>query len=181
MLIGPGFAPFRAAAKILAVSRGPPASDSSLAAAGAGFAAAGFAAAALAAGAAFAAGFSAAGLAAGAAPPSFARAAAKISATLGRPPPAALAGAFGAAGFTGSAGAVESATLGALSATGGSAGALGFAAAASPAAPSPADLPRAIANMSAVESFFFSAIAGLSPIETRHAIGQRYTTTAAIA
>ena len=97
LVIGPGLSFFFAAASTLAVSRSG---------AGAFAAAAGFAAVAgLAAGALGAAGFSTCFFASGAAPPLLsARAIAIISATLGRPAPAAgiffggVAGALGAAG-----------------------------------------------------------------------------------
>jgi hypothetical protein len=154
-VIGPGFVPLRAAARILAVSFGPPALAEPAAGLSAGFFSTGFFSAGCAAD--FSAGSFAAG--AEAASPFRARAIASISATLGLPAAAAAAAAAGfAAGFglaagagTAAAGSLAGVSLAGASSAGGAASA-GFDSAA------PAALPRAMARISAVVSFFFSAI-----------------------
>lgn len=147
MLVGPGLAP-RAAARMLAVSRGKAAIFAAAGFSPVAFAAAGFAAAAFAAG--FAAGFSE-----GAGSPlDFWRAIFMISATLGRPPP------LPTAAFTaGLAGGSEdpASTGGEASASGAGAASCWATASASPPAP-PAFWARAAARISATDIFFRSAM-----------------------
>ena len=153
LLVGPGFEPERAAARMLAVSR----CSGAILAAGfsTAFAAAGLAAAALAAG--FTTGFSAAA----ASPADFCRASFMISATLGRPPSlptAGFAAGFAAAGFATSVAGAASSVAGAASLA---------CVAASPAAAS-AFSARAAARISATDIFFRSAMLRTFTIDRDH-------------
>ena len=149
LLVGPGFEPERAAARMLAVSR----CSGAILAAGfsTAFAAAGLAAAALAAG--FPTGFSAAATS----PADFCRASFMISATLGRPPSLPMAG-FAAAGFATSVAGTASSVAGAASLA---------CVAASPAAAS-AFSARAAARISATDIFFRSAMLRTFTIDRDH-------------
>ena len=144
LLTGPGFAPARAAARILAVSRCTPVLlPVTTGLAVADLAGAGLTGAGLAAGA----GWGDTGFAAAASAPPFCLAMAKISATLGRPPPAVAAAGFGAGCWIDS------------TATAGSPGRSTTDAGSAFAGAAPPFSARAAASISATDIFFFSAIA----------------------